>query len=98
MSTLLLKGGVVLSHSHNDKIHPTRADVLIQDSRIAEIGPSLTAPSGCNVIDCTDKIISPGFVDTHHHLSETPLKGFFGDSTLIRYLAMSSSPSLQIRV
>ena len=85
MSTLLLKGGIVLIHGHNDKVHPTHADILVQGSRIAQIGPSLTAPSGCNVIDCTDKIISPGFVDTHHHLWETPLKGFFGDRTFIEY-------------
>ncbi|KAJ3549133.1 hypothetical protein NM208_g663 [Fusarium decemcellulare] len=88
METLLLKGGVVLIHDHNDKVAPTRADVLIKGNIIAEIGSSLAAPSGCDVIDCTDSIVSPGFVDTHHHLWQAPLKGLFGDMAFIPYMGV----------
>lgn len=89
MATLLLKGGIVLIHGEDDKVKPTEADILIEGSRIKKIGPSLAAPSGCNVIDCTDKIISPGFIDTHHHLWQAPLKGLLADLTFIPYMATS---------
>lgn len=32
------------------------------------------------------KIISPGFVDTHHHVWQTLLKGRHADQTLLQYL------------
>jgi cytosine/adenosine deaminase-related metal-dependent hydrolase len=37
------------------------------------------------IIDCTAKIISPGFVDTHHHVWQTCLKGTHADETLLDY-------------
>lgn len=90
MSSLLLKGGVALIHDSDEKIQPKNVDILIDGNRIAQIGPSLTAPAGCEVIDCTDKIISPGFVDTHHHLWQAPLKGQFGDEAFMPYMATST--------
>lgn len=86
----LLKGGVVLIHGENDdKITPNKTDILIQDDRIIEISADITPPKGCDVLDCTDKIISPGFVDTHHHLWQTMLKGLFGNAQLVPYIAVS---------
>src|SRR5438132_12196788 len=41
-----------------------RADVGIRDGRIAEIGAGLT---GTRVIDATDLVLSPGFIDMHSH-------------------------------
>jgi cytosine/adenosine deaminase-related metal-dependent hydrolase len=86
----LLRGGTVLVHNEQDRVLPQRVDVLIQGDRISKIAASITAPSECQIIDCTDKIISPGFVDTHHHIWQSPLKGFFGDTALFPYLAIGS--------
>lgn len=36
--------------------------------------------------DCTDKIISAGFVDTHHHVWQSLLKGRHADQMLMQYL------------
>ena len=36
--------------------------------------------------DCTDKIISPGLVDTHHHAWQSLLKGRHADQMLMQYL------------
>jgi 5-methylthioadenosine/S-adenosylhomocysteine deaminase len=44
-----------------------RADVLVRDGRIAGIEPDLAA-AGAEVIDATDMIVMPGFVDTHYHM------------------------------
>ncbi len=44
------------------------ADLLLEDNQILEIGPNLDAgPGPVQVIDATGKIITPGFVNTHHH-------------------------------
>jgi dihydroorotase len=40
------------------------------DGRIAAIGAELDAPEGCEVFDCMEKLVMPGFVDAHTHLRE----------------------------
>ncbi|KAJ6531061.1 hypothetical protein B0H19DRAFT_1327052 [Mycena capillaripes] len=37
-------------------------------------------------IDCTGKIISPGFIDTHHHVWQTQLKGRHANDLLLEYM------------
>ena len=78
----LLKGGCVLSL--DPKVGDFAvADVLIEGSRIAAVGPTLTAPSA-NVIDASDTIVMPGFVDTHRHMWQGAIRnslpnGLIGD-------------------
>ncbi len=43
------------------------ADVLIEDGRIRAIGRNIAAPPDTVVVDCVNRIIIPGFVDTHVH-------------------------------
>ncbi|KAL2820419.1 Metallo-dependent hydrolase [Aspergillus granulosus] len=92
----LLRGGTVLIHGDQDQILPRLADILIEGDRISKIEVSIPAPTGCEIIDCTDKIISPGFVDTHHHVWQSPLKGFFGDAALFPYLAIVNAAGLEL--
>ena len=50
--------------------------MLIQGDTIVAIRENIDPPSdNTEVIDCKGMIISPGFVDTHHHLWQTHLKG-----------------------
>jgi len=65
----LLKGGTVLVHDPDDHVQALRKDILIQDGVISQIEGSIAAPQGIPVIDCTDKIISPGFIDTRTSIS-----------------------------
>jgi imidazolonepropionase-like amidohydrolase len=44
-----------------------RADVLVRDGRIAEIGPNLSA-EGIPVVDASGKTVTPGIIDTHSHM------------------------------
>jgi imidazolonepropionase-like amidohydrolase len=43
-------------------------DLLIEDGRIAAIGPDLEAPAGARVIDATGRFVMPGIVDSHSHM------------------------------
>lgn len=45
-----------------------RADVLIRDGVIAELGDSVAAPDGAETIDAEGLYAFPGFVDPHVHL------------------------------
>ncbi|RKK65921.1 hypothetical protein BFJ69_g15866 [Fusarium oxysporum] len=96
--TLLLKSGTVLIHNDEDNVVPTRADVLLEGDRISKIEATISPPPSCEVIDCTNKIVSPGFVDTHHHGWQSPFKGLFGDMDLLPYSAISrmKTPTLNL--
>ncbi len=45
-------------------------DVLIDGSKIAEVGEALEAPQGAEVIDCAGKYLVPGLVDMHVHFRD----------------------------
>ena len=49
----------------------TGIDLLVQDGRIAAIGPRLAAPEGAQVIDAAGQLLSPPFVDAHFHMDAT---------------------------
>lgn len=85
-SSLLLKNGTVLIHDTNNHVVPTKSSILIKDGRIARIGSAIEEDEATEVIDCTDKVISPGFVDTHHHGWQTQLKGRHANEQLLEYM------------
>ncbi|EHY53556.1 hypothetical protein HRR83_003763 [Exophiala dermatitidis] len=85
---ILLRGGTVLQYDANDQAHVLKnTDLLVQNGLIAKIGKGLTTPPETKIIDCQGKLISPGFVDTHHHVWQTQLKGRHSDDTLLDYTA-----------
>jgi len=60
------------------------ADILIDDGKIVEIDHGLEASaSDAEVIDATDHIVLPGFVDSHIHLAQTQVRGIAGDWSLM---------------
>jgi len=64
MATTVIKHGTLIdpASGRNEK-----ADLLIRDGRIAQIGPDL---EGDTVIDATDCVVCPGLVDIHVHFRE----------------------------
>ncbi|WP_408954375.1 dihydroorotase [Natroniella sp. ANB-PHB2] len=66
MKKLLLKGGEVVKPTENKR---EKADVLIVDEKIAEIGTDLEVVDA-EVVDLAGKVISPGLIDIHVHLRE----------------------------
>ena len=57
----LLKNGTIVSGDQMKK-----ADVLIENEKIAKTGPDLNDPEAV-VIDVTGKLLFPGFIDAHTH-------------------------------
>src|SRR3954471_18231494 len=42
--------------------------VLLQDGKVAAVGPTVNAPADAVVIDASGKWVTPGVIDTHSHL------------------------------
>ena len=59
-------------------------DILIDGSKIAAIAPSIPA-ADAEIVDGTNRIAIPGFVDTHRHTWESLLRGTGADWTLAQY-------------
>jgi 5-methylthioadenosine/S-adenosylhomocysteine deaminase len=78
---ILLKDGIVLSMDRRLGDFP-KADVLIQGKKISAVGPNLSAPAQALVVNAAGMIVMPGFVDTHHHQFETPLRSILADGLL----------------
>ncbi|TVP98360.1 MAG: N-acetylglucosamine-6-phosphate deacetylase [Planctomycetaceae bacterium] len=45
------------------------ADVLVIDGKISAVGPGLTAPEDCLVVDASGKHLTPGIIDCHSHIA-----------------------------
>src|SRR5438093_866166 len=83
---LLIRNGFVVSMDPDVGDVPY-GDVLVEDGKIAEIGPGLEA-SEAEQIDATGMIVMPGFVDTHRHTWQTPVRGVLPCCTLDNYFAV----------
>ncbi|MDH3499246.1 MAG: amidohydrolase family protein [Acidimicrobiia bacterium] len=63
--SFLIRGGCVLSLDPKVGNHP-RADVLIENGRVREVGEGLRSREA-ELVEAADTIVMPGFVDTHRH-------------------------------
>ena len=71
-SSKLLSGGTIIAFDQNSQLLKVirGGSLLITEDRITSVSEDLTPnniPYGTEVIDCTDKIITPGLFDTHRH-------------------------------
>ena len=82
----LIKGGYVLTLDPSLGDMPN-TDVLIDGDKIAAVQTGLTASPHTNVIDARNRIVMPGFVDTHRHTWQTPVRGVLPSCTLDEYFA-----------
>ena len=83
---LVIRNGFVVSMDPDVGDIPN-GDVLVEDGVIVEAGRGLDV-SDAEVIDATGMIIMPGFVDTHRHTWQTPVRGVLPCCTLDNYFAV----------
>lgn len=87
MSQILIKNGYVISMNKNREIFKN-GSVLIEDDKIKAVGkvePSLVN-ADAEIYDAQGKIILPGLVNTHIHLSQQLGRGVADDVVLLTWL------------
>ena len=60
---ILIKNGLIVDGTGTPKY---KADVLVKGDTIVKIGSDLTADNA-KLIDASNTIVSPGFIDIHNH-------------------------------
>ncbi|HLN98609.1 MAG TPA: 5'-deoxyadenosine deaminase [Pyrinomonadaceae bacterium] len=82
MESILIKSGTLLTMDSRDEIQ--RADLLIENGRITKLGES--GMKADIVIDATDCVVLPGFIQSHIHLCQTIFRGAADDLPLLDWL------------
>ncbi len=78
---ILINGGVVLTLDRRigDFAH---ADVLIEDGKIREVRPNIAVSADTAVVDASNRIVVPGFIDTHSHSYQGLLRNIMPNGLL----------------
>jgi dihydroorotase len=65
--SVLIRGGRLVDPANSvDAVQ----DLLLQDGKVAKLGPKIAAPQDATTIDAAGKLVCPGFIDIHVHLRE----------------------------
>jgi 5-methylthioadenosine/S-adenosylhomocysteine deaminase len=79
---ILIKGGVVASLDRQVGDF-AQGDVLIEDGKIREVRPNIAAsPDAIAVVDAANRIVLPGFIDSHHHFYQGILRNILSNGLL----------------
>ncbi|KAL6693121.1 hypothetical protein J3F84DRAFT_381667 [Trichoderma pleuroticola] len=91
-ASTLLSGGTIIAwdDSANYLKIIRNGSVLITDDRIASVNAnpqSSELPPGTKVVDISNQILTPGFVDTHRHGWQTVFKTIASNTSLTEYFS-----------
>src|SRR5262245_28927195 len=77
---ILLKGGVVLTldRAVGDFAN---ADVLIENGKVSAVRPDIAA-ADVVIVDAANRIVMPGFIDSHHHFYQGILRNILSNGLL----------------
>jgi len=81
-NTILIKNAIILNPNFDNK----KQSLLIKDDSIAEIADEIDESGVGKVIDAEGKILLPGLINTHTHLSMTLFRGLADDLSLDTWL------------
>ncbi|WP_163269517.1 amidohydrolase family protein [Chelativorans alearense] len=73
MTDFLIKGALGILTGRSGAAARAEGDIRVRGGMIAEIG-SLAARPGERVVDASGAVVTPGLVNTHHHLFQSVLK------------------------
>ncbi len=87
---ILIKGATIVNPKSNGDIKSYKGDLLIENDKIAEIAKSNESSISQNridkIIDAENKILMPGLVNTHTHISMNLFRGLADDLALDDWL------------
>jgi 5-methylthioadenosine/S-adenosylhomocysteine deaminase len=83
---LLIRNGFVVSMDPDVGDIP-HGDVFVEDGKIVDVGRDLGV-TDAETVDASGMIVMPGFVDTHRHTWQTPVRGVLPSCTLDHYFAV----------
>jgi cytosine/adenosine deaminase-related metal-dependent hydrolase len=79
MTRTLIRASHVIAFQDGGHRHLRDGVVVYEDDRIVYVGPHYDGPAD-TTIDAANKVVTPGLINTHTHLSESPLdKSFVED-------------------
>ena len=82
-NTILIKNALILNPKNSEN---KKQSLLIKDDLIAEIADNIDESNIDRIIDAEGKILLPGLVNTHTHLSMTLFRGLADDLSLDSWL------------
>ncbi|WOI56268.1 8-oxoguanine deaminase [Palleronia sp. LCG004] len=84
---VLIRGADLVLTMDDDGSELAGADLRLRDGVVAEIGQDLT-PDGAEALDARGCLVTPGLVNTHHHLFQTMTRAVPGaqDAALFGWL------------
>lgn len=71
MTTTLLRGADTILTMDEDRRELSGQDILLRSGVIEQIGAGLIAPEGAQELDVSGCLVTPGLVNTHHHLYQS---------------------------
>lgn len=94
MLKTILKNAMILTLNEKDEIL-NNTDILIENDTIKQIGKNIIPEGNEKVIDCSDMLLTPGFVNAHLHSDENMFKGLYDNMPLELWMLYSYPPTSQ---
>lgn len=84
MGSILIKNGYIVTM--NESLDTLYGDILIENDKIKKLESCIDSSEADVVISAKDKIVMPGFIQTHVHLCQTLFRNMANDLELMDWL------------
>ena len=83
---ILIKDALILNPKNINEVESKKASILIENDKIIEVSNNIDENNASKIIDGENKIVMPGLVNTHTHLSMTLFRSYADDLSLDSWL------------
>jgi len=90
----ILKNALILTLNDKDELLEN-TDIRIEGSLIQKIERNIQPGAADEVLDCSDYLLTPGFVNAHLHSDENMFKGLYDNMPLELWMLYSYPPSAE---